>query len=206
MEHHHLLRENKRLVEELRSINARLEERIKDRTLLLEQRALELEEANREISDLVYIDPLTGTANRRRLDETMSREIERSLRLNLPLTVILLDIDHFKKVNDSLGHAVGDKVLCAIAQLLMKSVRQYDLVARYGGEEFLIMMPGTVLTNGAASAEPFRKAINGLSEPDVPKKVSASFGVAELKHNETGKIIFERADRALYRAKEGGRN
>jgi diguanylate cyclase (GGDEF)-like protein len=206
MEHHHLLRENKRLVEELRSINARLEERIKDRTLLLEQRALELEEANREISDLVYIDPLTGTANRRRLDETMSREIERSLRLNLPLTVILLDIDHFKKVNDSFGHAVGDKVLCAIAQLLMKSVRQYDLVARYGGEEFLIMMPGTVLTNGAASAERFRKAINGLSEPDVPKKVSASFGVAELKPNETGKIIFERADRALYRAKEGGRN
>lgn len=151
VEHNLLLRDNRRLVEELRRTNTELEKRVQERTQQLEQRAMELEEANRKISDLVYLDPLTGVANRRSLDATLTREIERASRLGLPLTIILADVDHFKTVNDTFGHAMGDRVLQAIGATLPGLLRPYDLVARYGGEEFLIMMPGTTLENGFLS-------------------------------------------------------
>ncbi|MBC7962643.1 MAG: diguanylate cyclase [Steroidobacteraceae bacterium] len=206
VEHNFLLRDNRRLVEELLQSNAVLEVRVKERTIELEQRALELEEANRKISKLVYLDPLTGVANRRSLDETLAREVERGARLGLPLTVAMLDVDHFKTVNDTFGHAMGDKVLQSIAQAVSSQARPYDLVARYGGEEFLIMMPGATLHDGGVAAERFRAAIEELSIEDFPRRVTASFGVATHMPGHSSNSLFERADTALYRAKQGGRN
>lgn len=206
MQHNLLLRDNRRLVEELRQMNAELEERVKERTLQLEQRALELEEANRVISELAYLDTLTNVANRRSLNETLVREVDRGARLQLPLTVILADVDHFKQVNDTFGHAMGDKVLQAIAQTLVNQVRQYDLVARYGGEEFLVLMPGVALQDGQTVAERFRAAISTMIIDEFPRQVTASFGVASLLPGQAVNSLFDRVDKALYRAKENGRN
>jgi diguanylate cyclase (GGDEF)-like protein len=206
MEHNFLLRDNRRLMQELLRTNAELEERVQERTIQLEQRALELEEANRKISELVYLDPLTGVANRRSLDETLVRETERGARLGLPLTVIMLDVDHFKAVNDSFGHAMGDKVLQSIASTISGRVRPYDLVARYGGEEFLILLPAVTLKDGGGFAERFRVAISEMIIEGFPRKVTASFGVATLLPGHPSQTLFERADSALYRAKQNGRN
>jgi len=206
VEHNFLLRDNRRLVEELRQINAELEDRVKERTVQLEQRALELEEANRKISELVYLDPLTRVANRRSLDETLAREVERGARLGLPLTVVLLDVDHFKSVNDSFGHAMGDKVLQSIASTLLANSRPYDLVARYGGEEFLVMMPGDNLEDGGMVAERFRNAISDILIDGFISKVTASFGVATLIPGQPSNSLIGRADQAMYRAKQNGRN
>jgi len=206
LEHNLLLRDNHRLVEELRRNNAELEARVKERTMQLEQRALELEAANEEISRLVYLDPLTGVANRRSLDATLAREIERVSRLGSPLTVILLDVDHFKSVNDTFGHAMGDKVLQAIAATVAGLLRPYDLVARYGGEEFLVMMPGVDQKNGEIAAERFRLAINAITIDGISQKITASFGVATLLVGQPAHTFFQKADRAMYRAKQNGRN
>lgn len=206
VEHNLLLRDNRRLVEELRRTNAELEERVKERTRQLEERAMELEEANRKISNLVYLDPLTGVANRRSLDATLAREIERVSRLGLPLTIIILDVDHFKAVNDTFGHAVGDKVLQAIGATLSGLLRPYDLVARYGGEEFLIMMPGTTLKNGALAAERFRAAVSEIAIEGLSRQITASFGVATLLPGYPSDSLVERADKAMYLAKQKGRN
>ncbi len=206
MEHSLLLREKRQLIDQLRQINAELEERVKERTLQLEQRASELEEANRQISELAYLDTLTGVANRRSLDETLAKEVVRGVRLKMPLTVILVDIDHFKSVNDTFGHAMGDKVLQAIAQTLKAQVRQYDFIARYGGEEFLILIPGVQLKEGQIAAEHFRQAISVMAIDSFPRPVTASFGVASLLPGQAADSLFERVDQALYRAKENGRN
>lgn len=206
MEHNFLRRDNRHLIEELRHINAELEERVKERTVQLEQRALELEEANRKISGLVHLDPLTNVANRRRSDETFIREVERGARLRFPLTIILLDVDHFKQVNDTFGHAMGDKVLQSIARAVSGMVRSYDLLARYGGEEFLIMMPSATLREGVVAAERFRAAISAMTIEGFSRKVTASFGVATLLPGHPAQTLFERVDRALYRAKQNGRD
>jgi diguanylate cyclase (GGDEF)-like protein len=206
MEHNFLRRDNRHLIEELRQINAELEERVKERTLQLEQRALELEEASRKISELVYLDPLTNVANRRRFEETLTKEVERGTRLVLPLTVILLDVDHFKVVNDTFGHAMGDKVLQSIAQTVSGMVRPYDLLARFGGEEFLIMMPSATLSEGGVAAERFRAAISAMTIEGFSRNVTASFGVATLLPGHPTRTLFERVDRALYRAKQSGRD
>lgn len=206
MEYSFLLRDNRRLVEELRRVNAELEGRVKERTAQLEQRALELEKANQKISEMAYLDPLTGVANRRSLDETMAREIERVDRLGLPLTVILLDVDHFKSINDTFGHAMGDKVLQSIASKISDLIRPYDLIARYGGEEFLIMMPGVSIKDGGLAADRFRVAISAITIEGISRRVTASFGVATLLPGHPAYKLFERADTALYRAKQNGRN
>jgi diguanylate cyclase (GGDEF)-like protein len=206
MEHSLLMRDKRRLIEELRQMNVELEARVRERTQQLEERASELEKANQLISQMAFVDTLTGVANRRKLDETLAREVDRGARLNEPLTVILADIDHFKAVNDNFGHSMGDKVLQSIAQTLVAQVRQYDLVARYGGEEFLILMPGVQLNDGKAVAERFRRAISGMMIEGFPHQVTSSFGVATLLPGQPANRLFERVDQALYRAKEQGRN
>jgi diguanylate cyclase (GGDEF)-like protein len=206
MEHHFLLRDNRRLMKELLRMNAELEDKVKERTLQLEQRAFELEEATRKISELVYLDPLTGVANRRSLDETLVREAERGARLGLPLTAIMVDVDHFKRINDTFGHAMGDKVLQSIAYTISSRVRPYDLVARYGGEEFLILLPAITLKDCGGFAERFRVAISTMTIEGFTRKVTASFGVATLLPGQPSQTLFERADRALYQAKQNGRN
>jgi diguanylate cyclase (GGDEF)-like protein len=206
MEHNALLLDNRRLVAELLEINAELEKKVSERTLQLEQRALELEMANERISELAYLDSLTNVANRRSLDETLVREVDRGSRLGLPLTVILLDIDHFKSVNDTFGHAMGDKVLQSIARTVSGMARPYDLVARYGGEEFLVMMPGATSEDGGMVAERFRAGVSAITVEGFPRQVTASFGVATMLPGDPAHSLFDRADKALYRAKQNGRN
>ena len=206
LEYSRLLKDKRQLIDDLRRINAELESRVQERTMQLEQRAAELEDANRKISEMAYLDPLTNVANRRSLDESFLREANRSLRLGLPLTIVLLDIDHFKSVNDLFGHTMGDMVLQTIARILASQIRPYDLLARYGGEEFLVMLPDTTLERGGDAAERYRVAIEAMTLENFPRRVTASFGVATLVPGQLPEVLFEGADKALYRAKQSGRN
>ncbi len=160
---------------------------------------------NRMLEDLAMKDELTGVFNRHYLDQTMHTEMERQDRYLMPLSIIMMDIDHFKSVNDTYGHDVGDTVLMDTARLVNRGIRETDILFRWGGEEFFIIMPHTDITGAALLAEKLRKAIEGNNFPHVGK-VTASFGVAERKKSEHRYDLFRRIDQALYRAKNSGRN
>jgi len=157
---------------------------------------------------LAAIDPLTGLRNRRSFLELFGIEVSRSTRYSLPLCVLLLDVDHFKSINDKHGHAGGDQVLAAVSALLRRQLRTSDLSARWGGEEFVIALTNTGRENAEILAERLRQAIQRLSVPhgDVTISVSVSLGLAELRPEETLESLIDRADRAMYTAKVGGRN
>lgn len=149
-------------------------------------------------------DQLTGLYNRSKLDACLEREIDRSNRYGCPLSVILMDIDHFKMVNDKLGHQAGDTVLQDVAATIKASVRSVDIIGRWGGEEFLIVCPETSLESAAVLAEKLREMMESWDLKSV--KPTGSFGVAELGRGEDDNGLIRRADRALYAAKENGRN
>ena len=157
-------------------------------------------------------DPLTGLANRRFFQEILLRELRRGQRSNQPLALIIADIDHFKGVNDTYGHSVGDEVLEQIGGIMLSSVRATDFVIRYGGEEFVVLMPETRAADAVAVANKLRKTINdtileSTSRPGMTLKVTISAGVATYPADgQTGEQLILRADRALYWAKEHGRN
>lgn len=194
-----LIRDKERLVEALRAANAELEARVLVRTG-------ELEAARAAIERLSRVDPLTGLANRRVLDEELCREGERSRRGGGPLACLAVDLDHFKRVNDTWGHSTGDRLLAAVGAVLHKGVRGIDLAVRTGGEEFLLLLPGTDLEEAAAVAERIRERIGALSVEGLPERVTASVGVAVLAAGESEGEFVARADRALYDAKGSGRN
>jgi len=160
---------------------------------------------NRMLENLAMKDELTGVFNRHYLDQTMHTEMERQDRYQMPLSIIMMDIDHFKSVNDTYGHDVGDTVLMETARLVNRGIRETDILFRWGGEEFFIIMPHTDITGAALLAEKLRKVIEGNSFSHVGK-VTASFGVAERKKSEPRYDLFRRIDQALYRAKNSGRN
>jgi diguanylate cyclase (GGDEF)-like protein len=137
------------------------------------------------------------------------RDVARSSRYKDALSVIMLDVDHFKLINDKRGHSVGDTVLARVAQLLSASVRSCDVVARWGGEEFVIALPSTPLAGATLVAERVREALaeSEILDPDRNRvDVTASFGVAELSPPESLEPLVDRADRAMYGAKSAGRN
>lgn len=166
----------------------------------------ELAEANRTISEMARRDPLTGLSNRRVLDEELYREASRANRTSRPMTAIVMDLDHFKQINDNYGHAIGDGALRAIASLLGGHVRPTDLVTRYGGEEFVLLLADTDLSHGMEVAERIRVSLTELSVPDCPVRLTASFGVATLQPGQSASGLLRRADAALYRAKQNGRD
>jgi two-component system, cell cycle response regulator len=154
-------------------------------------------------------DALTGLLNRRAFLESTGREIARTRRYNDKLSVILLDVDHFKHINDRRGHASGDIVLTEVGSLLNKAVRTCDIVARWGGEEFVLVLPSTSLDGAEQVAERVREMLEQAKIKDangdhIP--VTASFGVASYMGAETLEQVVDRADRAMYLAKSGGRN
>lgn len=155
------------------------------------------------------LDPLTGVHNRRSMMIELNRERERALRTGLPLCVGLCDIDHFKAVNDEHGHAVGDTVLLSVAGRLIANLRAYDSIYRYGGEEFLLALPNADEATAGKIAERLRQAVG---DPPIPAgdslsvPVTASFGVCLTDAEATLEQTIDRADKALYRAKRGGRN
>ena len=173
------------------------------------ERILRLEQ---EILNLATTDALTGLLNRRAVMERIQVEISRARRSKITCSLIMLDIDHFKHVNDQHGHQVGDAVLADLGALLKQDIRPYDLVGRYGGEEFVGCLPRTGLSEASQVAERWRRAISELRVTAQPEtdavQFTASFGVACLEPDtEEGlEDLLSRADKALYQAKAGGRN
>jgi two-component system cell cycle response regulator len=166
---------------------------------------------NRRLEALATTDPLTRLLNRRALLERLSSEVDRSLRYGDVLTLLMVDVDHFKNINDSHGHLVGDAVLREIGSLLHASVRAVDVVARYGGEEFVIILPETPLEGALVFAERLRETIerHGFAgRGGAGLRLTASIGAATFPspHVHSTEDLFARADEALYRAKSGGRN
>lgn len=150
-------------------------------------------------------DPLTGLFNRQFLYERIHKEIEKAKTKSLPLSIISVDIDHFKYVNDLWGHPIGDEVLERTAQMLKQQLRQSDFLARVGGEEFLAVLPNTDINGASLVAERMRISLFDNSHPRVGR-VTASFGVAQLEQTEDFNQWYKRADDAVYQAKEQGRN
>jgi diguanylate cyclase (GGDEF)-like protein len=177
------------------------------RARLSHQKA-ELEQALALNKELATRDALTGLLNRRAMVELLGREHPRIQRGQGPLSVALLDIDWFKRINDGHGHAVGDEVLKRFATLLRGQLRQADALARWGGEEFLLLMPGTRLQDACAVLERLRAevAAGGFEQLAAGLQVSFSCGVVQCDEGEQQDAAIDRADRALYRAKQGGRN
>jgi diguanylate cyclase (GGDEF)-like protein/hemerythrin-like metal-binding protein len=150
-------------------------------------------------------DALTGVQNRLGFEAALGKELGRSRRYGHPLSVVMLDLDHFKRVNDTFGHGAGDQVLVGVARILETNVRDSDTVGRLGGEEFMVLAPGTPGRGGIQLAEKLRALI--AETPLGPAGlVTGSFGVAELRPGETAEALLARADQALYAAKSGGRN
>lgn len=154
-------------------------------------------------------DSLTGLLNRRALLDRVSQELRRAARYRDSLSVILLDIDHFKHINDERGHASGDAVLASVARLLATAVRNCDIIARWGGEEFVIALPSTSINGARDLAERLRKTLENevILDTDGDRvPVTASFGVAALAKDDSMEQLVDRADRAMYTAKSAGRN
>lgn len=155
-------------------------------------------------------DPLTGIANRRFFERRLKEELGRRERSGSPLSLIVVDIDLFKHINDDFGHQVGDAVLVEVARVLGLGLRTSDVLGRYGGEEFVLLLPGTTGQKAGEIAERLREHIAGLDFDVLDRRVSVSVGVAVLGNGHIGEDagfeLFRRADHALYRAKEGGRN
>ncbi|HIE35102.1 MAG TPA: GGDEF domain-containing protein [Campylobacterales bacterium] len=152
------------------------------------------------------IDFLTGLVNRRRFDRALLELLNDLHTKNYPFSLILLDIDNFKKINDKYGHPGGDKVLQEVATILKNFLRANAIVSRFGGEEFAVILPGSKLDEAEHIAQRLRKAIENRSFHIDDLKVTASFGVTEAKKDDTLESIYERADKALYKAKKSGKN
>ena len=187
------------MTQRLLQSNAELEQRVRDRTI-------ELERANAELGRLADHDPLTGLLNRRGFDERVAAALSGARRRQAPLALLVLDADHFKRVNDRHGHDVGDQVLKAIAQVLRRRLRELDIVARTGGEEFVVVLPDTDEAAAAHVAAALVDEVRATPMPGVGC-VTVSCGVAafELSGEEPAEAL-RRADAALYRAKSEGRD
>jgi diguanylate cyclase (GGDEF)-like protein len=160
----------------------------------------------RRIAELAIRDELTGAYNRRYLMEALARERSRAARLGTPFSVCLIDVDHFKSINDSHGHAAGDAVLRALPALFSAGLRPIDVLGRFGGEEFLLILPGTDLEGARAVAERVRAGVENADLAGLGRRVTITAGIAESQPREDPGALLARADAALYAGKSRGRN
>lgn len=167
---------------------------------------LALEQAHRQVLQISRTDQLTGLSNRTASSELLKAEIARSRRYCQPLSLVMADIDHFKRVNDRYGHDVGDQVLAAVGGILRHNLRAPDAVGRWGGEEFLIIAPGSVSSDACRLAERIGAYIKQVKIPAIGESISASFGVSELTDDQDSDKLLYAADMALYKAKQQGRD
>ena len=179
-----------------------------ERVALMEQDALIVRENLEEQRQKALIDPLTGLPNRAAWTERLEQEVEQWQRHGNSLLIAMLDLDHFKRINDNYGHLAGDRVLKLIASVLRKRIRGSDFIARFGGEEFVLLVPDTPLAAGAKLAEALRAAIEAcpFHFKGEPLTVTVSMGMTAFKPGERSELVLKRADEALYRAKNAGRN
>jgi diguanylate cyclase (GGDEF)-like protein len=173
---------------------------------LVEERTAALQEANRTISHQAATDDLTDLYNRRYFNECLIAAISAARRHAYPLSLIMIDLDNFKKVNDTHGHSAGDLVLKSFASLLQEMIRTEDVAARWGGEEFIVLLSHTTCDAAAALAERIRTAFEQQSAGGLKLALSASFGVIQLEESDDADTLIRRADAALYQAKHEGRN
>ena len=156
------------------------------------------------------MDALTGLNNRRQFEVRLSEQYAAANRQNAPLCAIMIDIDFFKKFNDTYGHAVGDAVLKTVANVIKENLREYDIPSRYGGEEFCILLPQTSLEEAKVVAERLRSAVEKetvtIDAVSKPLQVTISVGLAELDIKDLAEDLYMKADSALYQAKETGKN
>jgi diguanylate cyclase (GGDEF)-like protein len=166
-------------------------------------------ELSRVLAEQARTDPLTGALNRRAMEEAALRETARSIRYRHQLCMIVLDVDHFKELNDARGHAAGDCALQALVRQVKTMLREQDLIARTGGEEFTVLLPDTPASAGIVVAERVRQAIEALEVPfeNQPIRFTVSAGVAQFDPSQGGwESMMRSADSAMYEAKEHGRN
>lgn len=171
----------------------------------------DLAEKNRILTELASRDLLTGLYTRWFVRDKIEQELQRSRRHDFPVSVLMVDVDHFKEINDSFGHLIGDEVLREMGRLIRESLRTYDVPGRYGGEEFCLLLPSTPLEHTVIVAERLREAIAGnrLRFPEGTVHVTASIGIAGVDSDpafERAEELIGLADTALYRAKSSGRN
>lgn len=182
---------------------------VREQLEVTEEEAERLKQNLKEQRFKAYNDPLTSLPNRYAYNERLTQEYSRWRRYRNALSLVVCDIDHFKKINDSYGHQSGDEVLKNIAKSLEHGLRESDFIARFGGEEFVILMPETKLADATKAINKLRLIIRDKPIPISPEKsisVTMSFGVAEFEGSDTATDVFNKADKALYRAKEKGRN
>ncbi len=198
-----------RVAEESESRYQELEQRM----LSLQRENLDLTVRNRTLCEVSSRDTLTGLYNRWYVIEKIDSELNRAIRHGSPMSLLMLDIDHFKRINDTWGHPAGDEVLKSVGKMLKESCRVYDVPGRYGGEEFCIVLPETRPGNTTVVAERIRKRLESTELPmgDESVTVTASIGVAGMDTNGDAEMLspaglIDRADRALYSAKTRGRN
>ncbi len=161
--------------------------------------------SKKELEELSSIDKLTGILNRRKLDEFLEYEVSVSKRYLTNLSLIILDIDHFKSVNDTYGHQMGDKVLFEVTKIITNSIRESDIFGRFGGEEFLLICPETDQDQAFLLAEKLRKKIENYNFDKIGQK-TVSLGISEFKEEDTANTLIKKADIALYESKNNGRN
>ncbi len=191
-------------------LNARIYASLRTKALQDELRVKnrQLEELLGKVEYMAVTDALTGLYNRRRFHGVLSKEFERCKRYSTPMSLIMLDIDHFKKVNDNYGHQTGDTVLREVGHIITDNVREIDTASRFGGEEFMVILPNTEKENARIGAERIRAAIEQHVFPEIKEPITVSIGIAGLP--DPGLANEDRlvrcADYALYRAKQNGRN
>jgi diguanylate cyclase len=191
------------------SLNVRDELRgMREKAHATELELVKLHEELDRVSTQARHDPLTGVLNRKGLDEAVEREVANVRRKENPLCVALLDIDNFKRLNDRLGHAVGDGALVHLTVVTREAMRPQDTLARYGGEEFVILMPDTPLASGVEAMTRLQRELTRRFFLTGSEKVFITFsaGVAQLAQDEAGADATKRADRAMYLAKRAGKN
>jgi diguanylate cyclase (GGDEF)-like protein len=192
-------------ISKMQDVNARYHRELESANSKLAQQKQEVERLQTDVG----VDFLTRIPNRRAFDERVAEEISRAKRYNTTFSMVVIDVDHFKRINDVYGHLAGDRILRALAQLLDKQKRASDFVARFGGEEFVLLLPETDADRAAALAGKTREKVGGAKFRFESKsiRVTISAGVGEVQcGKDTAASLFARIDAALYRAKEGGRN
>ena len=210
LEKRDIVLENARLVDYLRQANEQIDAMNRELEGQVTERTAQLEEANRRLAELTITDDVTALYNQRFLYQRLEDEFERARRYGEPLSVMMLDLDYFKSVNDTHDHLFGSQVLHRVGQILRFCVRAVDVLVRYGGDEFLVLMPNTPATEAVPLAERLRAMLESQDVGDATRsyRVTVSIGIAELGAcgADNSQALLRAADNAMYLAKHRGRN